>query len=89
MKINIETSITYQNGCVGNVYSIRGGSGARLGHMQVLIAITKANDGLFIVINSDGDLIGVNKYGMHVVNDWAPVAFVNGIADLELVMVSL
>lgn len=89
MKVSIETNIVFQNGCVGNAYPIRGGSGARLGHMQVLIAITKSNDGLFIVINNEGDLIGVSKYGMHVVNDWAPVAFVNGIADLELVMVSL
>jgi hypothetical protein len=80
---------------IGNVYHIRGGRGLRDGHLQVLIAITEGRPpyqgeaALFLVITKDGKPIGVNSYGMHVLEDWCPIAFVEGLEEMELTMRSI
>lgn len=97
MKIDIQT--TEFGPCeaarVGNVYPVKGGRGLRHGHMQVLIAITEPADcyngrqGLLLVITKDGKPVGVNSYGIHYIEDLCPIAFVEGLDDLTLIMRSL
>lgn len=96
MKITIEVGNfgPYDEARIGNVYPIRGGRGLRDGHMQILIAITKQRDysgpaGLLLVINKEGDPVGVNSYGMHAVEAMQPIAFVEGLETMTLVMRSL
>lgn len=80
---------------IGNVYSVKGGRGLKEGHMQVLIAITEPKEnwqgpaGLLLVIDKQGKPKGVNSYGMHYLEDLCPIAFVEGLEDMELVMRSL
>lgn len=99
MKIEIDSSIAVP--CsptrVGNVYPVRGGKGSRYGHMHVVIAITDADDDrdfrgtmvLMLVVSKNGKPVGVNSYGLHYVDDLQPIAFVDGIEDLTLLMRSL
>lgn len=96
MKINIEVGNfgPYDPARVGNVYPIKGGRGLRDGHMQVLIAITKPHEyrgtaGLMIVVNKEGEPVGVNSYGMHYIEDLQPIAFVEGLDEMMLTMRSL
>lgn len=80
---------------VGNVYPVRGGRGARLGHLMILIAITSPNDSfycpqcLFLIINKNGELTGVTNYGKHAIEERQPVGFVDGIDDIDLVVRSI
>lgn len=97
MKINIEVGDfgPYEPARVGNVYPIKGGRGLRDGHMQVLIAITTTRDqwrgqaGLLLVIDKEGNPVGVNSYGMHAIEDLQPIAFVEGLETMTLTMRSL
>lgn len=96
MKINIEVGDfgPFDQARIGNVYPIRGGRGLRDGHMQVLIAITKQRDysgpsGLLLVINKEGEPVGINSYGMHVIENQQPIAFVEGLEGMNLTMRSL
>jgi hypothetical protein len=78
----------------GHVYQIRGGRGLRDGHMQILMAITAERQyhgrgACMLVINKEGEPIGVNYYGLHALEGWCPIAFVDGLEDLELTMRSL
>lgn len=79
---------------IGNVYPIKGGRGVREKHMQILIAMTDgdAYNGvtcLFLVVNKDGRPVGVNRYGLHYVQELCPMAFVDGLEELTLIMRSL
>lgn len=80
---------------VGNVYPVRGGRGARDGNMQVLIAITKPREtwhgqaALLLVIDKNGNPTGVNSYGLHAIESWQPIAFVDGLDEMTLTMRSL
>ncbi len=96
MKIDIQTTEIGHNAetKVGNVYAVKGGRGLRYGHMQVLIAITPNREyygqsGLMLVINKQGEPVGVNSYGMHYIEELCPIAFVEGIDELTLRMRSL
>lgn len=91
MQISIETNEFTAGDPVriGNVYAVKGGRGIREKHMQILIAITNDNLCLFLQVNKDGDPVGVNKYGLHYVEDMQPIAFVEGLEELTLVMRSL
>lgn len=97
MKINIELSSSpspAQEPLVGNVYPVKGGRGLRYGHMQVLFHITDPKDhrgqmALLVVIDREGNPIGVNSYGLHYVEDLQPIAFVDGLEAMEFTMRSL
>jgi len=96
MKIEIQTTEfgPYDAPRVGNVYPIKGGRGLRYGHLQILLAITEAQEyrgpmGLLLVITKDGKPIGVNSYGMHYIEELCPVAFCEGVDELTLVIRSL
>jgi hypothetical protein len=97
VKIDIQTTEVgpFEAARVGNVYPIKGGRGARYGNMQVLIAITEPREqwqgsmGLMLVISKEGKPVGVNSYGMHYIEDLQPIAFVEGLEELTLIMRSI
>lgn len=61
----------------------------KAGHSMVLIAITKANSALLLVIDRDGEPVGVTSYGLHAIEERAPIAFVPGIEAMNLTMEAL
>jgi len=82
MKINTTDLPTFAQPVVGNVYAISGGYGRRAGHAMVLLAITKKDACLLLVIDKDGEPVGVTSYGLHAIEERAPIAFVPGIDGL-------
>src|SRR5262249_7222271 len=71
---------------VGHVYPIRGGRGLRDGHMQILMAITEERQyhgagACMLVVTKEGKPVGVNYYGLHALEGWCPIAFVDGLED--------
>lgn len=82
---------------VGNVYHVRGGRGLRDGHMNIVIAITEPKDrygmqgrmALCLTVDKEGDPRGVTSYAVHYFEDKMPVAFCDGVADINLVVRSL
>lgn len=92
MKINVTELPTFSQPVIGNVYACNGGYGRKAGHAMVLIAITPVRSqmagqaALMLVINKDGEPIGVTSYGLHAIEERAPIAFVRGLDQLDLTM---
>lgn len=86
MKINVTELPGFSQPIVGNVYAISGGYGRKAGHSMVLLAVTEKQTGLMLVIDKDGNPVGVTAYGIHAIEDRAPIAFVPGLADLTFEM---
>lgn len=86
MKIITTDLPGFSQPIVGNVYSINGGYGRKAGHAMILFCITKSQGALMLVIDKDGDPIGVTSYGLHAIEERTPIAFVRGIDDLVLTM---
>ena len=79
---------------VGNVYPVKGGRGLRDKNMQILIAMSEPTQygGIscfFLVVSKDGKPVGVNRYALHYVEDLTPIAFVDGLEEMTLIMRSL
>lgn len=97
MKVHIETDNFSADAPlrVGNVYPVRGGKGLRDGNMMVVIAVTEPRgccDGrmaLMLVIDKHGNPVSVDKYGAHVFEDRAPIAFAEGVESIELFIRSI
>ncbi len=89
MKINVTELPTFSQPVVGNVYGCNGGYGRKAGHAMVLIAITEKQSALLLVIDKDGNPVGVTSYGLHAIEERSPVAFVRGLDSLDLTMESL
>lgn len=86
MKINVTDLPTFSQPVVGNVYSISGGYGRKAGHSMVLLAITAKDAALMLVIDKEGEPVGVTSYGVHAIEERAPIAFVPGIDGLHFTM---
>ena len=86
MRINVTDRPTFSQPVVGNVYAISGGYGRKAGHSMVLLAITEKQSALMLVIDNEGSPIGVTSYGIHYLEERAPIAFVPGLADLTFNM---
>jgi len=86
VKINVTEIPTFSQPTVGNVYAISGGYGRRAGHSMVLLAITEKQSCLMVVIDKEGKAIGVTSYGLHHIEERAPIAFVRGLDELNLTM---
>lgn len=89
MRINVSDLPTFSQPVVGNVYPISGGYGRRAGHCMVLLAITKAQGALMLVIDKEGEPVGVTSYGLHAIEERAPIAFVPGLDGLVFTMEAL
>lgn len=79
---------------IGNVYPVRGGRGASLGHLQVLIAMGERSliqgpTCYFLVINREGEARGVNSYALHYVEGLVACGFVEGLENLNLEITSI
>ncbi len=86
MKINTTDLPGFSQAIVGNVYPIAGGHGRRAGHSMVLFAITERQTALMLVIDKDGEPVGVTSYGLHAIEERSPVAFVPGLDGLTFDM---
>lgn len=86
MKINVTELPSFNQPTVGNVYAVSGGYGRRAGHSMVLLAVTEKQTALLLVIDKDGSPVGVTSYGVHAIEDRAPIAFVRGLDTLDLTM---
>jgi len=86
MKINVTELPTFSQPVVGNVYAIGGGYGRRAGHCMVLLAITEKHACLMLVLDKEGLPVGVTSYGLHAIEERAPIAFVRGLEELNLTM---
>ncbi|MBL4858667.1 MAG: hypothetical protein JKY36_05655 [Erythrobacter sp.] len=99
MKARIETDeplISIPEDMVGNVYQVRGGKGARLGHMHVIVSAYSYGDKwdsgegfATLTIDREGKIVGANSYGQHYFMDKMPIAKCDGIDEVELVVRSL
>lgn len=99
MEIEIATDIpmfsTHED-AVGNVYAVRGGFGARNGHMHIIIAsydkvvgCCRYNGYTTITVDQDGDIVGGNNYAHHYFDSKVPIARCEGIDQIKLVVRSL
>lgn len=86
MKINVTDIPSFQQPIVGNVYAINGGYGRKAGHAMVLIAVTAKQTALMLIIDNNGDPVGVTAYGLGSIAERTPIAFVRGIDDLAFNM---
>lgn len=86
MKVNVIDLPGFSQPEVGNVYAIGGGYGRRAGHAMVLMAITKNQMALMLVIDKDGEPTGVTSYGLHAIEERVPIAYVRGFEELSLMM---
>ena len=96
MEISIQTegSVGAIPTRIGNVYLVKGGRGMAKGHMHVLIAMTEPREYagiscIMLTVDKDGKPVGSTNYALHYVEDLQPIAFVEGLEDLTLVMRSL
>lgn len=89
MKVNVADLPTFSQPVVGNVYAINGGWGRKAGHSMILLAITEKQSALMLVIDNEGNPIGVTSYGVHYIEERAPIAFVRGLDSLSLTMEAL
>lgn len=80
---------------VGNVYNVRGGRGLRYGHMMIVIAIVDPQDRydgrsvLLLTVTKEGKPVGVTQYALHYLEDKCPIAFCEGIDQIQLTIRSL
>jgi len=92
MKILIDENIRSQTeDMVGNVYPVRGGFGARDGHMHIIIAATEKVIGCCqysgyttITVDCDGDIVGANHYNYQYFDGKVPMAKADGLDTLCL-----
>ena len=99
MRARIETDeplVALPEDMVGNVYQVRGGRGARLGHMHVIVAAYRYNECSCVdegfatlTLDREGSIVGANTYARHYFLDKLPIAKCDGIEQVELVVRSL
>lgn len=99
MRIDIDTTIPIPASgpdMIGNVYPVRGGFGARNGHMHVIISyFDKVQGGCrysgycTVTVDCDGEIVGANSYAPHYFDSKVPMAKVDGLENLALTMRSL
>ena len=79
---------------VGNVYQRQGGRSAARGEMMVIFHITEpekyeGRKALMIIINKEGEPVGVTQYSLSYIEEKCPIAFVEAMDDIDLTMRSL
>ena len=104
MRIHIETETqgSLVEPKVGNVYPRRGGRGAKRGDMMILLHITEPEKmyrdkfdycggrmALMLIVDKNGQPCGVDSYALHYLEDKCPIAFAEGIEDIDLTMRSV
>lgn len=84
MRFNITDQIkeVTQEPLVGNVYNVRGGRGARNGHMQVIVSLTDTGC-VMLTVDKNGEVVGASCYARHYIQEKCPIAFCDGIEGLS------
>lgn len=84
MKFNIQTEIKdcIQSPTIGNVYNVRGGSGARYGYMMVIVSIIGTTVTV-LTISKSGEIVSGSNYGIHYFEDKCPIAYCAGLEELS------
>jgi hypothetical protein len=84
MRFNIceDIKAVTQSPVIGNVYNVRGGTGARNGHMMVLVSIVGTTV-TTLTVNKNGDIVSGSNYGLHYFEDKCPIAYVDGLEELN------
>jgi len=90
MKFNISENIKEctQELIVGNVYNVRGGRGARQGHMHVIVSLTETGV-VTLTVNNSGEVVGSGCYSRHYFEEKCPMAFCSGLEDMSFNIVSI
>lgn len=90
MRVNIQTEVVIpaDGPNIGNVYPVKGGYGARDGLMMVLIAFSEGM-ATYLRINKEGEIVGAGSYGVSTFKDRVPIAYVEGVDEIELTMRSI
>lgn len=73
---------------IGNVYNVRGGKGARYGHMMVIVSIAH-HMCTILTITKDGEIVSGSNYADHYFEDKVPIAHCAGLEDLNFEIQSL
>lgn len=99
MRVDIQTDeplVSPPEDMVGNVYQVRGGRGARLGHMHIIVAAYRyhecscLHDGFAtLTVDREGDIVGANTYATHYFLEKAPIARCDGLEEVQLAVRSL
>lgn len=99
MRVEIATDIpmpTTREDMIGNCYPVRGGFGARNGHMHIIIAATEKVKGCCqyggyttITVDCDGDIVGANQYAFHYFDGKIPMAKCEGLDSIALTVRSI
>lgn len=92
MRIHIELSPETRNlqeVNIGNVYAHRGGRGMKFGHMHVIMGISEDRMCACLTVDKAGFIIGGTSYCLSYFEDKLPIAFVDGLNDIDLTMRSL
>ena len=86
MKIVIESKDKplVKKAKVGDVYSVRGGIGGMLGHMQIILGMTKQQNALVMTVDSHGELMGCDVYSENYMSNKSPIGFCEGLDELQL-----
>lgn len=76
MKFNIQENLRacIQSPIIGNVYNVRGGTGAKHGYMMVIVAITN-HMVTVLTLNKEGEIVGGSNFGVHYFEEKCPIAF--------------
>lgn len=84
MKFNIADNLTrvVSEPIVGNVYNVRGGSGAKHGYMMVIVSI-EGTGCTTLTINKDGNIVSGSNYGLHYFEEKCPIAYCAGLENLS------
>lgn len=84
MRFNIDQEIksVIQSPIIGNVYNVRGGSGARNGYMMIIISIAGATVTV-LTVNKNGEIISGSNYGVHYFEEKCPIAYCPGLEELS------
>lgn len=67
---------------IGNVYPLRGGSGARKGYMQLVISLTETGC-VMLTIDREGQVVGASCYRRNYIAEKTPIAFCDGLEELS------
>lgn len=96
MRVKIETELPIDTVRVGNVYQVRGGYGAKAGHVMVIVGLFEGEishcyrrTASCLILSKEGEIVGATSYGIHYFEEKAPIAFIDGLEEMELVMRSL
>lgn len=99
MKVSIETTeplTSLPDDMVGNVYQVRGGVGARHGHLHIIVSSydrcghSCGGPGFVtLTVNREGIIVGGNSYAQHYFMEKVPIARCDGIEEISLIVRSL